>query len=104
MKIVGNRGMDVSFARANSIIPAFTYWCDARLAPAGVDPQSMAGMEATRDGHEAAIGEDPDKRDYIVSNAKIEATGFQPNWSIDAGIAELIRGYRMLRNSRYSNL
>lgn len=53
---------------------------------------------------EAPIGEDPDKRDYIVSNAKIEATGFKPDWSLDAGISELIRGYRMLRNGRYSNV
>jgi nucleoside-diphosphate-sugar epimerase len=53
---------------------------------------------------EAPIGEDPDKRDYIVSNARIEATGFRPAYSLDAGIAELIKGYRMLRNSRYSNV
>ena len=53
---------------------------------------------------EAPIGEDPDKRDYIVSNAKLEATGWRPAWTIDAGIAELIKGYRMLRNSRYSNV
>lgn len=53
---------------------------------------------------EAPIGEDPDKRDYIVSNARIEATGFRPAYSLEAGIAELIKGYRMLRNSRYSNV
>ena len=53
---------------------------------------------------EAPIGEDPDKRDYIVSNARIEGSGFQPTHSLEAGIAELIKGYRMLRNSRYSNV
>ncbi len=53
---------------------------------------------------EAPIGEDPDKRDYIVSNDKLEATGWQPDWSLQASIAELIRGYRMLRNSRYANV
>lgn len=53
---------------------------------------------------EAPIGEDPDKRDYIVSNEKIETTGFKPEWPLDAGIGELIRGYRMLRNSRYANI
>jgi nucleoside-diphosphate-sugar epimerase len=53
---------------------------------------------------DAPIGEDPDKRDYIVSNAKIEATGFRPEWSLDRGIDELLRGYRMLRNNRYSNV
>lgn len=53
---------------------------------------------------EAEIGEDPDKRDYIVSNAKIEATGYRPAYSLDGGIAELIKGYRMVRNTVYGNV
>ena len=32
---------------------------------------------------EAPIGKDPDQRDYIVSNDKIEATGFKPMYSLD---------------------
>ena len=53
---------------------------------------------------EALLGEDPDKRDYIVANDKIERTGWQPDWTLDDGIAELIRGYRMLRSSQYANV
>ena len=53
---------------------------------------------------EAPIGEDPDKRDYIVSNEKIEATGYKPQYSLDKGIVELIKGYKMITNSRYSNV
>lgn len=53
---------------------------------------------------EAPIGEDPDKRDYIVSNARIEATGYAPAHSLDDGIRELIKGYRMLRNSVHGNV
>ena len=40
--------------------------------------------------------EDPDKRDYIVSNAKIEATGWKPTWSLDEGIEQLIEAYQMI--------
>lgn len=40
--------------------------------------------------------EDPDKRDYIVSNAKVESTGWSPNWTVDMGIEELIMAYQMI--------
>jgi nucleoside-diphosphate-sugar epimerase len=53
---------------------------------------------------EAPIGEDMDKRDYIVSNERIESMGYRPIHSLDDGIRELIKGYRMLRNSRYGNV
>lgn len=53
---------------------------------------------------ESDIGKDPDKRDYIVSNKKIEATGWKPNYTIDYGIKELIRAYRYLKVSRFNNL
>jgi nucleoside-diphosphate-sugar epimerase len=53
---------------------------------------------------EAPVGEDPDKRDYIVSNERVERTGYKPAYSLDDGIRELIKGYRMLRNSIYGNV
>jgi len=52
---------------------------------------------------EAAVGEDPDKRNYIVSNAKIEATGFQPEFSLDAGITELLKAFQVIKRSQYVN-
>jgi nucleoside-diphosphate-sugar epimerase len=53
---------------------------------------------------EAPIGEDPDKRDYVVSNTRIAAAGFKPQWSLDRGIEELIKAFTIVRNSRYSNV
>ena len=53
---------------------------------------------------EAPVGKDPDQRNYIVSNAKIEATGFKPMYPLDFGIQELIKGYTMIRNTRYGNV
>ncbi len=53
---------------------------------------------------EAPIGKDPDQRDYIVSNDKIEATGFKPTHSLDMGIKELINGYKIITNTKYSNV
>ena len=53
---------------------------------------------------EAPVGEDPDKRDYIVSNQRLLSTGFATEWPLDRGIRELIKGYTILRNSRFSNV
>lgn len=53
---------------------------------------------------EAPIGEDPDKRDYIVSNEKIESTGFKQMYSLDMGIKELIKTYTIITNAKYTNV
>ena len=53
---------------------------------------------------EATIGEDPDKRDYIVSNEKIEKTGFKPDVSLPKGIGELIKGYQVIKRNQYANI
>ena len=38
-------------------------------------------------------GEDPDKRDYFVSNKKIESKGFTAKFSLEDGISELYKYY-----------
>jgi nucleoside-diphosphate-sugar epimerase len=53
---------------------------------------------------EAPIGEDPDKRDYVVSNQRILGTGFRTEWDLDRGIRELIKAFTILRQSKYANV
>ena len=53
---------------------------------------------------EAPVGKDPDQRNYIVSNAKLEKTGFNPEVSLSAGIGELIKGFTMIKNSVHGNV
>lgn len=54
--------------------------------------------------HFAEIGSDPDKRNYIVSNQRLREAGFEAKRSLDEGIRELIKGYRMLPRTRYKNV
>jgi nucleoside-diphosphate-sugar epimerase len=53
---------------------------------------------------EAPIGEDPDKRDYIVSNERILSTGFKPDWSLARGIQELTKVYTIIGGTGYGNV
>lgn len=47
---------------------------------------------------------DPDQRNYIVSNKKIENLGFSPKFSIDDGIKELLIGYEGFKFREFSNI
>jgi len=53
---------------------------------------------------ESEIGEDPDKRDYIVSNDKIEKAGFKQQVPLSAGIQELVKGYQIIKRNQYANI
>jgi nucleoside-diphosphate-sugar epimerase len=50
------------------------------------------------------IGEDPDKRNYIISNKRIEQTGFRTKVSLQDGVQELIKAYQILRRNQFSNV
>jgi nucleoside-diphosphate-sugar epimerase len=53
---------------------------------------------------ESPIREDPDKRDYIVSNDKIESTGYMPQYSLDMGTQDFIKGFSILTDRKYANV
>jgi nucleoside-diphosphate-sugar epimerase len=53
--------------------------------------------------HFAEVGSDPDKRNYIVSNQRLREAGFEASRSLDEGIGELIKGYRMLGRHSMKN-
>lgn len=53
---------------------------------------------------EAPVGKDPDQRNYIVSNKKIESIGYKPSFSLQSGIEELIKGFVMIKNTQFGNV
>ena len=53
---------------------------------------------------EAEIGKDKDQRNYVVSNKKIELEGFEPNYNLSNGIQELLKGFTMIKNTKYGNI
>ena len=53
---------------------------------------------------EAPVGEDPDKRDYVVSNERLEKCGWKPRYTLDDGIEELIKVYTIIKKNQYSNI
>jgi nucleoside-diphosphate-sugar epimerase len=108
-----------NFIHIRDVVRAFIHALDhfdtmkGRPYNAGLDDANLSKRElcAVIQKHlpqfvflEAPIGEDPDKRDYIVSNARLAGTGFKPEWNLDRGIVELIKGFTILRNSQYANV
>lgn len=54
--------------------------------------------------HFSEVGSDPDKRNYIVSNQRLREAGFEAKRSLDDGIVELLKGYRMMGRSQFKNV
>ncbi len=53
--------------------------------------------------HFSEVGSDPDKRNYVVSNQRLREAGFEARRTLDEGIQELIKGYRMMPRSALKN-
>lgn len=54
--------------------------------------------------HYSEVGSDPDKRNYIVSNERLRQAGFTAKYTLDDGIRELLKGYRMLGRAPMKNV
>ena len=54
--------------------------------------------------HFGQVGTDPDKRNYIVSNRRLRDAGFEAKRSLDSGIQELLKGYRMMGRAEFANI
>lgn len=53
--------------------------------------------------YSAPVGEDPDKRDYLTSSEKIESLGWEPDHTLDMGIQELLRGFKIIKLNNFVN-
>ena len=54
--------------------------------------------------HFAEVGSDPDRRDYIVSSQRLREAGFEATRTLDDGIRELIKGFRMMGRGAWKNV
>lgn len=54
--------------------------------------------------HFAPVGTDPDRRNYVVSNQRLRKAGFEARRSLDEGIQELLKGYRMMGRAPFRNV
>ncbi len=54
--------------------------------------------------HFSEVGSDPDKRNYIVSNQRLREAGFEAKRSLEEGIKELLKGYKMMRRLEFKNI
>jgi nucleoside-diphosphate-sugar epimerase len=83
-----------------------------RAYNAGLDAANLSKGELARKVKEqvpalhitfSEIGSDPDKRNYLVSNQRLREAGFEARRPLEAGIAELIRAYRLLPHGAFRN-
>lgn len=81
---------------------------NAGLDSANISKEELAKLIQTHVPHfyihYASIGSDPDKRNYIVSNQRLQEAGFQAHRSLDAGIKELLKGFPMMGRSSLGNV
>jgi nucleoside-diphosphate-sugar epimerase len=84
-----------------------------RVYNAGLDGANLSKGELAKKVKEhvprfhieaSELGKDPDKRNYIVSNQRLREAGFEASRSLDDGIRELLKGYRMMGRHAFKNI
>lgn len=108
-----------NYIHIRDVVKAFLHAMDHfeamknRAYNVGLDDANLSKLELCREIQrhipqfvffEAPIGEDPDKRDYIVSNERILSTGFTPDWPLARGIQELAKCYTIVTGREYGNV
>ncbi len=108
-----------NYIHIRDVVKAFLHAMDHfesmknRAYNVGLDDANLSKLELCREIQrhipqfvffEAPIGEDPDKRDYIVSNERILSAGFKPDWSLERGIQELTKCYTIVTGTGYGNV
>ena len=108
-----------NYIHIRDVVKAFLHAMDHfesmknRAYNVGLDDANLSKLELCREikrhipqfvFFEAPIGEDPDKRDYIISNERILSTGFKPDWSLERGIQELTKCYTIVTGTGYGNV
>jgi nucleoside-diphosphate-sugar epimerase len=108
-----------NYIHIRDVVKAFLHTIDQfesmknRPYNVGLDDANLSKLELCREIQrilpqfvffEASIGEDPDKRDYIVSNERLLASGFRPEWSLERGIRELVKCYTIVQSIPYGNV
>ena len=100
---------------ANSILHTINNWDSMRnqcynvgLSSANITKRELAnkisGIVTGTQVIDVEGHADPDKRDYVVSNKKLEATGWKPVLTLDDGINELVKAYRIIKRNQHGNI
>lgn len=109
--VLFEEGFRRNFAHVKDISDAFVHGIAhasemaGRLYNLGLDSASLSKLQLAEKIKEfvpslhilvSATGSDPDKRDYVVSSDRLRKAGFEAKRTLEDGVTELLRAYRML--------
>ena len=108
-----------NYVHVRDVVGAFIYAMEhfdamnGEVYNLGLDEANYTKMELCREIKkqipelnifEAQIGQDPDKRDYVVSNEKLKKAGYSAKITVAEGIEELLKAYQIVHTAEYYNV